>query len=170
MQQTGDIIWVKRGQPTPPFEVQTLRCHVNVWGAVWDEGSLFVQFSGHLSADSFVELLKEHLLPERENLTGRVLLIDQHPAHRSKTVRAWLSEQGFNHIMLPTHSPQLNCIEECWSWMKRYVRRMRPKDEVELICAVQEAGDVLPSEVINANLDHAQSSIRTYAYREEGEV
>jgi hypothetical protein len=30
MQETGDIIWVKRGEPTPAFEVTTLRCHVKM--------------------------------------------------------------------------------------------------------------------------------------------
>ena len=169
MQQTGDIVRVKRGQPTPPMEVTTLRCHVNVWGVVWDHGSIFVQFDGHLPSDAFIELLKAHLLPEKENLAGRVLLIDQHPAHRSKSAKAWLTPQGFNHVMLPTHSPQFNGIEECWSWMKRYVRHLTPKTEAELMLAVREAGELLPSEVINAHLDHAQSSIRTYAFREEGE-
>jgi transposase len=151
------------------MEVTTLRCHVNVWGVVWDHGSIFVQFDGHLSSDAFIELLKAHLLPEKENLAGRVLLIDQHPAHRSKSAKAWLTAQGFNHVMLPTHSPQFNAIEECWSWMKRYVRKLRPTTESELRLFIQEAGEVLPLEVIQAHLEHAQSNIRVCAYKEEGE-
>ncbi len=170
MQETGDIVWVKRGEPTPAFEVNQLRCHVNVWGVVWNEGSIFVQFEGHLNADSFTELLKEHLLPHKENLAGRTHLIDQHSLHRSKAVKQWLDEQGFNCAWLPTHSPQFNAIEECWSWMERYVRKMRPKDEIQLQMAIQEAGEVLPREVIEAHLEHAQGTIRAYAYGEDAEV
>ena len=162
-------MWVKRGEPTPASEVATLRCHINVWGVVWDQGSIFVHFRGHLDSDSFIALLEEHLLPEKENLAGRRLLLDQHPAHRSAAVQAWLAAQGYNHVMLPTHSPQFNAIEECWAWMKRYVRRQAPTDEKKLRLTIQEAGELLPSEVIQAHLDHAQSSIRTYAYRERGE-
>ena len=170
MQETGDIVWVKRGQPTPAFEVSELRCHVNVWGVVWNEGSIFVQFEGHLNSDSFIELLVQHLLPHKENLAGRTLLIDQHSVHRSKAVKQWLSAQGFNHVWLPTHSPQFNGIEECWSWMKRYVRKMTPRTEIDLQMAIQEAGEVLPPEVIEAHLEHAQATIRTCAYGEGAEV
>ena len=167
MQETGDIVWVKRGEPTPALEVRTLRCHVNVWGMVWDEGSVFAQFDGHLNTDLLLELLEEHLLPLKGDLAGRVLLIDQHPVHRTKSVQSWLIEQGFQFILLPTHSPRFNGIEECWSWMKRYVRRLSPKDEAELNLTIQEAGELLPPHVITAHLAHAQRSIRECAYREE---
>ena len=169
MQQTGDIVWVKRGEPTPALEVSKLRCHVNVWGVVWDSGSIFVHYDGHLNSDAFIQLLEEHLLPEKENLAGRPPLLDQHPAHRSKAAQAWLAAQGYNHVMLPTHSPQFNAIEECWAWMKRCVRRLAPTDEHKLRLAIQEAGELMPKEVIQAHLDHAQSSIRTYAYTEGAE-
>jgi transposase/predicted transcriptional regulator len=169
MQQTGDIVWVKRGQPTPRWEVETLRCHVNVWGAVWDEGRVFAQFGGHLNTDLFITLLNTHLLPKKENLVGRTLLIDLHPVHRTKTVKDWLSQHGFNYIFLPPHSPQFNAIEGCWGWMKRYVRKLRPTTEAELTLAMQEAGEVLPLDVIQAHLEHAQGSIRDWAWEEEGE-
>jgi transposase len=169
MQETGDIIWVKRGQLTPAFEVQKLRCNVNVWGMVWDEGSVFVHFSGYLNTALFIDLLEQHLLPLKESLAGRTLLIDQHPVHRTQTVQRWLTEQGFQFVMLPTHSPRFNGIEECWSWMKRYVRRLSPRDEAELTLAIQEAGELLPPHVITAHLAHAQRSIRECAYREEEE-
>ena len=61
MQDTGDIVWVKRGEATPALEVRTLRCHVNIWGAVWDKGSIFAQFDGHFNTDMFIELLTAHL-------------------------------------------------------------------------------------------------------------
>jgi hypothetical protein len=51
--------------------------------------------------------------------------------------------------------------------MKRYVRKLQPRDEAELILAIQEACELLPSDVIQAHLGHAQQSIRDYAYRED---
>ena len=51
---TGDFVWIPRGQPTPRLPVQQLRFSVNVWGAVWDEGKVFVQFEGHLDSPAFI--------------------------------------------------------------------------------------------------------------------
>ena len=54
--------------------------------------------------------------------------------------------------------------------MKRYVRKMTPRTEIDLQMAIQEAGEVLPPEVIEAHLEHAQATIRTCAYGEGAEV
>ena len=79
----------------------------------------------------------------KENLAGRTLLIDQHPVHRTKAAKAWLASHGFTVLSLSTHSPRFNAIEECWSWQERWVRKVNPRDEMELRCAVQEAGELL---------------------------
>ena len=36
----------------------------NVWGAVWDEGKVFVQFEGHLDSPAFIAILEDYLIPE----------------------------------------------------------------------------------------------------------
>jgi hypothetical protein len=128
VQETGDIVWGKRGGPTPAFEVTTLRCHVNIWGLVWNEGSIYIRTLRRQSrhTDSSIELLEEHLLPpERESLGGCTLLIDQHVI--GVRAQTWLIEPGWNFVMLPPHSPRFNGIEECWSRMKRYVCQLQPK-------------------------------------------
>jgi transposase len=164
MRDTGDIVWHPRGEPSTPLEVEKLRCHVNIWGMVWDEGSVFAQFEGHFNTDAFIEVLDEHLLPHKENLAGRTFLLDRHPVHRTKRLRAWFELHGFKIVMLPTHSPQFNGIEGCWSWIKHYVQQMGPTSEVGMRADVDAAGDAITLEVIEAHLSHAQKTIRDYAY------
>jgi len=164
MRDTGDIVWAPRGERAPPVEVDKLRCHVNVWGMVWDGGSVFGQFVGHFNTDGFIQVLDENLLPQKENLAGRTFLIDRHPVHRTKRVRAWFARHGFNIVMLPTHTPEFNGIEGCWSWIKQYVRQMRPTSEVALRADLDAAGDALPQDVINGHILEAQNTIRQCAY------
>jgi transposase len=166
MRDTGDIVWAPRGEDPPPLEVDKLRCHVNVWGMVWDQGSAFAQYDGHLNTDSFIDILEQHLLPHKENLGDRFLLIDRHPVHRTKRVDAWLKAQGFKYHMLPTHSPQFNAIEKCWSWIKRFVRQGQPQDEESMRAEMEAACDALPLDVITANLREANNNIHEYAYND----
>ncbi len=37
---------------------------------MWNKGSIFAHFDGNLNTDSFIELLEEHLLPERRILSA----------------------------------------------------------------------------------------------------
>ena len=105
----------------------------------------------------------------KENLAGRTLLIDQHPVHRTKVIKDWLSSHGLSDLFLLTRSPRINGIQKCWSWMKRYVRKLSPRTEEVLRLAIQEASELLPQGIINAHLGHAQQSIRDYAYGEDAE-
>jgi transposase InsO family protein len=115
VRDTGDVVWIPRGQPTPRLAVEQLRFSVNVWGAVWDEGRIFVRFEGHLSSQAFISILEEHLLPEKENIAGRPLLLDRLPAHSTATVKGWLTQHRIPSIYPPPHSPQFNAIEQCWA-------------------------------------------------------
>ena len=163
---TGDFVWIRRGQPTPRLPVQQLRFSVNVWGAVWDEGKVFVQFEGHLDSPAFIAILEDYLIPQKENVAGRPLLLDRLPAHHTAKVRHCLAEHSIPFVLLPPHSPQFNAIEECWSWIKRWVRGCAPNSPWQLREYMEAACDALPQSVIRANLDHAQNSIRDCAYKD----
>ena len=161
---TGDFVWIPRGQPTPRLPVEKIRFSVNVWGAVWDDGKVFVQFIGHMDSPAFIIILEDYLIPHKENITGRRVLLDRLPAHRTAKVRRCLDEHSIPYVFLPPHSPQFNAIEECWSWIKRWVRGCAPNSPEQLREYMDAACDALPQCVIRANLAHAQNNVRACAY------
>jgi transposase len=163
MRESGEIVWIPIGEPIPELEVDVLRCHVNMWGVVWDGGSIFTQYRGHLTAAAFTDLLDEHLLPHIENLSDRVFLLDRHTAHTAKFTKKWLDDHGLVWKLLPTHSPHFNAIEECWSWIKRWARQCEPDSLNLLEAALDAACTGLPQDVIDGFLRHAQKSVRDYA-------
>jgi transposase len=162
MRDTGGIVWAPRGETAARPQVETLRCHLNIWGVVWDEGRIFAQYDGHLSGQGFVNLLKEHLLPERENLGDRPLLLDNAPCHRANIVRRWCEDNNIPVRFLPPRSPEFNAIEDCWAWLKQRVRADGPSDETDLRASMDAACDALPQAVIRAHLRHAQHCVRSY--------
>ena len=163
MRDTGELVWAPIGSPVPQIEVDTLRCHVCMWGVVWDGGSVFAQYDGHLTAASYIDLLEEHLLPHQENLGHRAFLLDRHSAHTAKKTKRWLERHHLVHEVLPTHSPQFNAIEGCWAWIKQHARAAAPDSLASLQAACRAACAALPQSVINGHLRNAQTNIRTYA-------
>jgi len=55
--------------------------------------------------------------------------------HKTDAVKAVFTERTPIHMQefLPTYSPQLNAIEECWSKVKAYVRQHEKRTQETLI-------------------------------------
>ena len=88
LRDTGVYVWVRRGESTPEKEITSLRAAVHVWGAIWNEGAVFAQYSGHLSGEKYIEILEENLLRHRREFKGKTFLHDQASFHRSNIVKA----------------------------------------------------------------------------------
>ena len=63
LRHTGDYVWTPRGGPVPPHSVEHLYVGVNVWGVVWNTGSVFAQYRGQLTSRAIYNLLMLHLQP-----------------------------------------------------------------------------------------------------------
>jgi transposase/DNA-binding transcriptional regulator YhcF (GntR family) len=159
LRDTGEYVWVKRGQPTPKHEIAKLRCHVNVWGAVWNDGSVFAFYTGHLTGKAYAYILDTSLSPHIPHLRRRTFLHDGSTAHRTAEVTAWADEHKLDMLVLPPHSPQFNAIEEVWSWIKHDVKRSAPLDHSSLQTACKSAWESIGQAKIKAFIDHAHAVI-----------
>ena len=56
---------------------------------------------------------------------GKVLVLDNASFHKAGRIRHLAEEAGCELLYLPPYSPDLNPIEQCWSWVKARVRRGR---------------------------------------------
>ncbi|WP_461090421.1 IS630 family transposase, partial [Streptomyces incanus] len=116
--------WAPAGH-TPLVRVNGRRFRVNIMSAVASRGALwFTVFPGRFTAKvmcAFLDRLATH--------AGRKVhvIVDRHPVHRSKAVRAWLEENAERielHLM-PGYSPELNPDELLNADLKHHVHAAR---------------------------------------------
>lgn len=163
LRDTGDVVWVKRGQPTPPHQIAGLRCSVHLWGAVWNEDSVFSFYTGSLTAAAYLALITPHLTPHLAVFQRKVIVHDRASWHSDRLVRPWFIANGLQLLRLPPHSPQFNAIEGCWSWIKRQVRQMGPTDHISLEHDMKHAYELLRLDTIQAQIQHSQDQLRAEA-------
>ena len=109
--------WAPVGK-TPVVKTTGARFSVNMISAVTAKGALrFSIIKGTLTAPKFIDFCKR-LLHDADR--PAFLILDGHPVHRSKAVRAF-AESTEGHLRLfriPAYSPQLNPDEWVWKNVK----------------------------------------------------
>jgi transposase len=79
---------------------------------------------------------------------GQVVIIDNPRIHRVRGLRELIEGAGCRLLYLPTYSPELNPIEECWSKVKAGLRTMKARTQEALEKSVQAvAGLVTPQDI-----------------------
>jgi transposase len=114
--------WAKRGE-TPVVRSLAKRDKVNMISAISPKGEMrFMVFEGKLDAPQFVEFL-QRLIDRAERPV--FLIVDGHPVHRSRAVKAWLKDANAHKdrirlFFLPPYSPELNPDELVWNHVKNH--------------------------------------------------
>lgn len=109
--------WAPKGK-TPIVHVTGQRFSLNMISAVSPRGNLrFMVVRGGVGAKVFIAFLKRLMHGRRRPV---YLIVDGHPSHRSKLVRAFIeSLQGkLKLFFLPPYSPELNPDELVWNDVK----------------------------------------------------
>lgn len=111
-------------------------------------------YQGSLTAKWFVAYLDVYLLPLL--LTGKVLIMDNHPVHRSRKVLAFLKKHNVRYVFLPPYSPELNPIEEAWSKFKQYLKRAKARTVKDLLDAMDKASKTISPDDCEGYFQHAE--------------
>lgn len=159
LRHSGDFVWVKRGEATPVRQLERLRCHVNVWGAVWDDGCVFAFYTGHLTAQGYINILEANLTRYKRHLSRRTFLHDGASSHKANYTKWWFQSRDLTLLQLPPHSPQFNAIEEVWAWIKHKVRQLQPTSGEKLGAACQSTWEELTQDTVRAFIQHAHHNI-----------
>ena len=75
------------------------------------------------------------MLPSIDALEQSVPFIfqqDNAPCHRAKIVSEWFESKNIEHLTWPPNSPDLNCIENLWSWLDKEIAKKAPRSLEEL--------------------------------------
>lgn len=92
---------------------------------------------GPVNAESFAGYVEQSLVPELE--AGDVVIMDNLPAHKSVRVTQAIEGAGCILVYLPPYSPDFNPIENMWSKVKAWLRKVAPRTFDTVVDAVKHA-------------------------------
>jgi transposase len=111
-------------------------------------------YGGHLTAKRFIFYLEIYVLDLL--LAGKVLIMDNHPAHCAKCVQKFLDGFRVSYIYLPTYSPELNPIEEAFSKTKHYIRKHKPRTFEALFSTIRSAVKTVTQDDVIGYVNHSE--------------
>ena len=86
---------------------------------------------------------------------GRVVIMDNLPAHKPARVRELIEERGCELIYLPAYSPDLNPIEEAFAKIKDMLRRAGARTKDALVEMLGEALSAVSARDALGYFEHA---------------
>jgi transposase len=162
LQHTGDVAWIKPGEPRPHRDVTNEMAQIKVWGCVWYGGkSTLHTTSKSMTAQLYTQCLANHLLPTMPTGVRFQLQQDNVAFHKAPHTLAWCAANAVNVLPnWPPYSPELNAIEHVWSWMSRFIKQQAPTNRDQLKRAVRLAWQQIPQSVIQGYIDHVPAVCR----------
>jgi transposase len=86
---------------------------------------------------------------------------DRAPAHSHHIQRYVYSQERIAQLLWCSNSPDLNAIEPCWFWMKRFTtKKGAPKSRAQAIRAWEQCWDELPQEKIQSWIERIPIHIK----------
>jgi transposase len=147
---------------------------VMVWGGICRKGKIDIQFlKGSIKSGSYIAVLKDYF-PDHGNKKFGVhkwrFQHDNAPSHRALVVKEWLEDHVPKRLHFPPQSPDLNPIEQVWSYMKDFVESRNPVNREDLMELMLMAWDALPIVTINSYIDHLSVVMQKVIENDGGNV
>jgi len=127
---------------------------INVWGcfAAHGVGRLY-RVVGMLDQNQFHSILVNQMIPSAIALfpSGEYIFQqDNDPKHTAKKNQLYLSNKKVSVLEWPSQSPDLNPIENLWSYVDRQLQERNPKNEDELFNIIKQCWESLNVEILTA--------------------
>ncbi len=114
--------WNERGERFHAFKSGRRLLRVNMIAALCNR-QLISPFTveGACNRTVFETWLSTCLVPMLE--PGQVVILDNATFHKGGHIEQLIQQAGCTLLYLPPYSPDLNKIEQCWSWLKSRIRK-----------------------------------------------
>ena len=108
---------------------------------------------GATTARVFEAYVEKALAPTLR--AGQVVVMDNLGAHKPKRVGELIEERGCELLYLPAYSPDYNPIEEAFSKIKRFLRKVAARSKEALVEALGAALSAVSPEEVWGYFEHA---------------
>ena len=111
---------------------------VMIWGGITHNGHAglyFLEQNEKVNAKRYIENLDEKVKIHMEVSGATVFRHDSAPAHAAKVVQNWFKENNVAVLDWLSNSPDLNCIENGWAFVKNKVSE-RQSTSLNNLCDV----------------------------------
>jgi transposase len=92
---------------------------------------------GPMDGEGFLAYVEQVLVPTLQ--PGDIVIIDNLPAHRVAGARTAIEATGAAFVFLPPYSPDFNPIEQAFSKLKAYLRKIAARSVDDLWTAIADA-------------------------------
>jgi transposase len=92
---------------------------------------------GAIDGETMLFFVEELLVPTLKR--GEIVMMDNNPIHKLDEIEDAIEAVGAGVLFLPTYSPDLNPIENCWSKVKARLRSLKPRTLPDLLEALVTA-------------------------------
>jgi transposase len=100
--------------------------------------------SGAMNGDVFKSYISEQLLPTLGQ--GDIVVMDNLSSHKVDGVKKAIEAAGAQVRYIPPYSPDLNPIEEMWSKLKAYLRKVKARTADNLLTAITDGFKTITTE------------------------
>jgi transposase len=107
---------------------------------------------GAIDGATMVFFVEELLVPTLKR--GDIVVMDNNPIHKLDDIEEAIEAVGAGVLFLPTYSPDLNPIENCWSKVKARLRSLKPRSLPALLDALVAAFSSITQQDIQGWFQH----------------
>jgi hypothetical protein len=130
---------------------------IMVWGcfAAHGVGDLYL-VDGIMESEQYKQILRNHFKPSAQRLFGGkdyTFQQDNDPKHTSNATRQYMRQLRLEPEEWPSQSPDLNPIENLWSYLDWTLRDRQVTNKAELWTALQEGWQALPVDLLTRLVD-----------------
>jgi transposase len=145
--------WGEKGQDLIAQVASKRGNNLSVIGAFDSLGMICTQSQlGAMKRADFERFLSQELLTQ---LTpGSVLVLDNASIHKGGKILEIVEKAGCRLLYLPPYSPDFNPIELAWSYVKRLIRRVGPREDATREKALSDALASIPDTLARSCFRH----------------